>query len=106
MHRGSVVFREEITGMVNNRTTFQEIKLNNKAAPRTRNNSKLDKETDKWANQGDYDDEDDRAGSDNDNDGDGNSDLSFDGYDDRKRVVTSHSDLDKDSPRDKDATDK
>lgn len=100
MHRGSVVFRDELKGMVNNRSTFNEIKLTNKAGQRTRNNSKLDKETDKWANQGEYDDEeDDRVASDNENDMDGNSDLSFEGFDDRKRVVTSHSDLDKDSPR-------
>jgi hypothetical protein len=95
LHRGSVVFREELTGIVNHRATFQEMKSN--TAPRLApSRSKLDKETDKWANQAEYDDE-IEAVSDHDNDKD--SDLSFDGMEDRKKVVLSHSDLDKDSPK-------
>ena len=96
LHRGSVVFREELTGIVNHRTTFQERVVS--AAPRiARNQSTLDKETEKWANQAEYDDEVEPALSDHDNDKD--SDLSFDGLEDRKKVVLSHSDVDKESPK-------
>ena len=99
LHRGSVVFREELTGIVNHRTTFQEKLLSSKAPPKARPNSKLDKETELWANQAEYDDEVEHVMSDHDNDKD--SDLSFDGCDDRKKVVTSHSDLDKESPKER-----
>ena len=101
LHRGSVVFREELTGIVNNRSTFQELQRTKKPVLKITNNSKLDKETEKWAKQSEYDDEIDHV-SDHDNDNDKDSDLSMDGFDDRKRVVTSHSDLDKDSPKNKD----